>query len=132
MRGKTSIDYEFGLSSTFLCLFVLPFKPLSDMHWSFLWFTTFFKLYAAYQLFSYHRSCLLFGRCQPWTITLTGVLAIAGSWLILHSVIVTTLVFSLISAWWYIFLYSYPKVWQYPGSYSCNHFYSNTKLKANS
>ncbi|KAA8543247.1 hypothetical protein F0562_021258 [Nyssa sinensis] len=48
--------------------------------------------------------------CQPWTITLTGVLAITGSWLILHSVVVTAVVISLICAWWYIFLYTYPKV----------------------
>ncbi|KAL8092684.1 uncharacterized protein LOC141692607 isoform X1 [Apium graveolens] len=47
--------------------------------------------------------------CQPWTITLTGVLAITCSWLVLHSVVITGLVLSLISAWWYIFLYSYPK-----------------------
>lgn len=50
-------------------------------------------------------------RCQPWTITLTGVLAITGSWLILHSVVVTAIVLLLICTWWYIFLYSYPKVW---------------------
>ncbi|XP_065864352.1 uncharacterized protein [Euphorbia lathyris] len=49
--------------------------------------------------------------CQPWTITLTGVLAIAFSWLILQSVVVTTLVSLLISSWWYVFLYSYPKTY---------------------
>ncbi|KAH1258316.1 hypothetical protein HKD37_03G008041 [Glycine soja] len=48
--------------------------------------------------------------CQPWTIALTGVSIIAISWLILHSVIITSLISSLICAWWYIFLYSYPKV----------------------
>ncbi|KAL3531334.1 hypothetical protein ACH5RR_010656 [Cinchona calisaya] len=49
--------------------------------------------------------------CQPWTITLTGILVIAGSWLILHSAIVTAAVLSLICAWWYIFLYNYPKAY---------------------
>ncbi|CAK9151086.1 unnamed protein product [Ilex paraguariensis] len=49
--------------------------------------------------------------CQPWTITLTGVLMVTASWLVLHSVIVTTVVLSLICAWWYIFLYSYPKAY---------------------
>ncbi|KAF8392469.1 hypothetical protein HHK36_022811 [Tetracentron sinense] len=49
--------------------------------------------------------------CQPWTITLTGVLLIACSWVILHSVVVTTVVLSLICTWWYIFLYSYPKAY---------------------
>ncbi|KAG5514472.1 hypothetical protein RHGRI_035766 [Rhododendron griersonianum] len=49
--------------------------------------------------------------CQPWTITLTGVVAIASSWLILQSILVTAVVLSLICAWWYIFLYSYPKAY---------------------
>ncbi|KAL1225112.1 hypothetical protein V5N11_033526 [Cardamine amara subsp. amara] len=47
--------------------------------------------------------------CQPWTITLTGVSIVACSWAILHSVLVSSLAVGLISAWWYIFLYSYPK-----------------------
>lgn len=51
-----------------------------------------------------------FCRCQPWTITLTGVLAISFSWVILQSVLVTAIVGLLICSWWYIFLYSYPKV----------------------
>lgn len=49
--------------------------------------------------------------CQPWTITLTGVSVIACSWLVLHSIVVTVLASSLICAWWYIFLYSYPKAY---------------------
>ncbi|KAL6978533.1 hypothetical protein U1Q18_020201 [Sarracenia purpurea var. burkii] len=49
--------------------------------------------------------------CQPWTITLTGVLAITSSWLILQSVAITTIIICLICAWWYIFLYSYPKAY---------------------
>ncbi|XP_062020496.1 uncharacterized protein LOC133736904 [Rosa rugosa] len=49
--------------------------------------------------------------CQPWTITLTGVLVIAFSWLILHSVLATGVVVFLIGLWWYIFLYSYPKAY---------------------
>ncbi|KAF5731536.1 hypothetical protein HS088_TW18G00215 [Tripterygium wilfordii] len=49
--------------------------------------------------------------CQPWTITLTGVLVIACSWLVLHSFVVTTILSILICAWWYIFLYSYPKAY---------------------
>ncbi|XP_068653601.1 uncharacterized protein [Aristolochia californica] len=47
--------------------------------------------------------------CQPWSITLTGVLAITGSWALLHSAVVTAIVFSLICTWWYIFLYAYPQ-----------------------
>ncbi|KAJ8899284.1 hypothetical protein K2173_018258 [Erythroxylum novogranatense] len=48
--------------------------------------------------------------CQPWTITLTGLLAIVCSWLTLQSAVVTSMVTVLICSWWYIFLYSYPKV----------------------
>ncbi|CAH9112385.1 unnamed protein product [Cuscuta europaea] len=49
--------------------------------------------------------------CQPWTIVVTGILAITASWIVLHSGLVTAVVITLISAWWYIFLYSYPKVY---------------------
>ncbi|XP_073147581.1 uncharacterized protein [Henckelia pumila] len=49
--------------------------------------------------------------CQPWTITLTGIGIITCSWLVLHSLIVSGLVGALICAWWYIFLYSYPKAY---------------------
>ncbi|XP_057963925.1 uncharacterized protein LOC131155045 [Malania oleifera] len=49
--------------------------------------------------------------CQPWTITLTGVVVVACSWLILHSIMVTAVVLFLICTWWYIFLYSYPKAY---------------------
>ncbi|XP_042517835.1 uncharacterized protein LOC122091770 [Macadamia integrifolia] len=49
--------------------------------------------------------------CQPWTIMLTGASVIALSWLIMHSVVLTTVVLSLICAWWYIFLYAYPKAY---------------------
>ncbi|CAH2071912.1 unnamed protein product [Thlaspi arvense] len=47
--------------------------------------------------------------CQPWTIMLTGLSIVACSWTILHSVLVSSLAVGLIGAWWYIFLYSYPK-----------------------
>ncbi|MBA0560292.1 hypothetical protein Golob_017200 [Gossypium lobatum] len=49
--------------------------------------------------------------CQPWTITLTGLLVIACSWLILHSLVVTAFATLGICTWWYIFLYSYPKAY---------------------
>ncbi|CAI9107820.1 OLC1v1007283C1 [Oldenlandia corymbosa var. corymbosa] len=49
--------------------------------------------------------------CQPWTIVSTGMLLITGSWFVLHSVIVTSVVLSLICAWWYIFLVSYPQAY---------------------
>ncbi|XP_072989391.1 uncharacterized protein [Typha latifolia] len=49
--------------------------------------------------------------CQPWTILLTGVSVVACSWILVHSVVTSAAVFSLISAWWYIFLYLYPKAY---------------------
>ncbi|KAM3216799.1 hypothetical protein P3L10_026240 [Capsicum annuum] len=49
--------------------------------------------------------------CQPWTITLTGTLIISLSWLVLHSALATAVVMTIIGAWWYIFLYSYPKAY---------------------
>ncbi|KAK1437279.1 hypothetical protein QVD17_03069 [Tagetes erecta] len=49
--------------------------------------------------------------CQPWTITLTGASVVAGSWLILHNILATSLASILIGTWWYIFLYSYPKAY---------------------
>ncbi|KAD4584484.1 hypothetical protein E3N88_22085 [Mikania micrantha] len=50
--------------------------------------------------------------CQPWTITLTGASVVAGSWLILHNIFATSIASILIGTWWYIFLYSYPKIWK--------------------
>ncbi|XP_038887717.1 uncharacterized protein LOC120077773 [Benincasa hispida] len=49
--------------------------------------------------------------CQPWTITLTGLLVTSSSWVIIKSAAVTAVIFSLICLWWYIFLYSYPKAY---------------------
>ncbi|KAL6527653.1 hypothetical protein OROMI_029464 [Orobanche minor] len=47
--------------------------------------------------------------CQPWTILLTGIGIITGSWLIVNSIVFTSMVATLICLWWYIFLYSFPK-----------------------
>lgn len=49
--------------------------------------------------------------CQPWTISATGIGIVAGSWLALNSVVVTSAVAALICLWWYLFLYSYPKAY---------------------
>lgn len=48
--------------------------------------------------------------CQPWTILLSGAVAVACSWVLIHSALITGGVSFVICAWWYIFLYSYPKV----------------------
>ncbi len=42
--------------------------------------------------------------CQPWTIVLTGVIAVGLSWLLLHRLWITLPVGLVISAWWVLFL----------------------------
>ena len=42
--------------------------------------------------------------CQPWTILLTGVLAISGSWLVLNRLWVTIPIAVIVVAWWMLFL----------------------------
>ena len=49
------------------------------------------------------------GWCQPWSIILSGVTAISGSWLALHNIWLTAIVSSLVVAWWVYFLVLYPK-----------------------
>lgn len=49
--------------------------------------------------------------CQPWTILVTGASVSGVSWAVLRSIPVTAIVSSLIFAWWFIFLVSYPKAY---------------------
>ena len=50
--------------------------------------------------------------CQPWTIILTGVLAISGSWLVMHRFWVTIPVTLLVLAWWILFLVIAPAAYR--------------------
>jgi hypothetical protein len=50
--------------------------------------------------------------CQPWTIVLTGLIAIAGSWWLLHLIWITGLVFAAIAAWWLLFLVLVPRAYR--------------------
>jgi 4-hydroxybenzoate polyprenyltransferase len=50
--------------------------------------------------------------CQPWTIILTGIIIIAGSWLLLHSLWFTLPVSVLIVLWWIYFLILVPRYLQ--------------------
>lgn len=50
--------------------------------------------------------------CQPWSILLTGLAIIGGSWLLLHRVWVTGLVAVPILAWMGFFLLLYPRLMQ--------------------
>jgi hypothetical protein len=48
--------------------------------------------------------------CQPWTILLTGTIAIAGSWLLLQIWWLTTGVGLVVVAWWVLFLLIVPNI----------------------
>ncbi len=47
--------------------------------------------------------------CQPWSIVLTGVAIVGGSWLVLHRLWVSGLVAAPVLAWWVMFLVIYPR-----------------------
>ena len=46
--------------------------------------------------------------CQPWTILLTGVLAVAASWVLLQLRWLTLAVGVLVALWWGLFLVAVP------------------------
>lgn len=48
--------------------------------------------------------------CQPWSILLTGIVLIVGSWLLIKTVWVTVLVAIPVLAWMSYFLLIYPKL----------------------
>ena len=50
--------------------------------------------------------------CQPWSIALTGIGIISGSWLLLRTVWISLLVAIPILAWMGFFLLFYPKAMQ--------------------
>jgi hypothetical protein len=50
--------------------------------------------------------------CQPWSILLTGLAVVGGSWLLLHLWWITTGVSMVIGAWWLLFLVLMPAAWK--------------------
>jgi hypothetical protein len=48
--------------------------------------------------------------CQPWTIVLTGIIIITGSWLLFHTLWLTLPVAGLIVLWWTYFLIVVPRL----------------------
>ena len=50
--------------------------------------------------------------CQPWSILLTGVLAIAGSWFLLHRWWISAPVAVAVLAWWGLFLVVVPAAYR--------------------
>ena len=50
--------------------------------------------------------------CQPWSIVLTGIAAIAGSWLLLGRLWITVPCAALVLLWWWLFLVLVPAAWR--------------------
>ncbi|MEO1377194.1 MAG: DUF6737 family protein [Cyanobacteria bacterium J06635_10] len=48
--------------------------------------------------------------CQPWSILLTGITLITGSWLLFHKIWLTILVSIPLLTWMSFFLLIYPKL----------------------
>jgi hypothetical protein len=48
--------------------------------------------------------------CQPWTIILTGIIIIVGSWLLFQTIWLTVPVAILIVLWWTYFLIIVPRI----------------------
>ena len=42
--------------------------------------------------------------CQPWSILLTGLIAMVSSWMLLHRLWITVPASVLVLSWWYVFL----------------------------
>jgi hypothetical protein len=49
--------------------------------------------------------------CQPWSILLTGIAAVALSWLWLHRWWITGPVSAAVLVWWTLFLFLVPRAW---------------------
>jgi membrane protein YdbS with pleckstrin-like domain len=50
--------------------------------------------------------------CQPWSILLTGLAIVAGSWFVLHLWWLSTGVSLVIGVWWLLFLVLMPAAWK--------------------
>ena len=50
--------------------------------------------------------------CQPWSILLTGVVAIAGSWFVLGRLWITLPCAALVLLWWWLFLVLVPAAYR--------------------
>jgi membrane protein YdbS with pleckstrin-like domain len=50
--------------------------------------------------------------CQPWTILLTGIALVLGSWVLLRLWWITALLTMAVLAWWILFLILVPAAWR--------------------
>jgi len=48
--------------------------------------------------------------CQPWSILLTGILVISGSWQVTKNMWITGVISMQIIVWWTYFLIIWPKL----------------------
>lgn len=48
--------------------------------------------------------------CQPWSIILTGLIIIGGSWWLFHNIFISIFLSILIITWWIYFLILYPRL----------------------
>ncbi|MEQ9671693.1 DUF6737 family protein [Coleofasciculus sp. G2-EDA-02] len=48
--------------------------------------------------------------CQPWSILLTGVVIITGSWVLAKTLWITVIVTTPILVWWFYFLWLWPRL----------------------
>lgn len=53
--------------------------------------------------------------CQPWSILLTGVTIISGSWVVVKSIWITVLISLAILVWWAYFLVLLPEMIKHSG-----------------
>ena len=50
--------------------------------------------------------------CQPWSILLTGIAAVAGSWWLAHSFWLSGLIAGAVGLWWWLFLILVPAAYR--------------------
>ena len=58
--------------------------------------------------------------CQPWSILCTGIISILLSWLIFHILLITISITLLVFAWWVLFLYFVPNLYESSQTKSSN------------
>ena len=50
--------------------------------------------------------------CQPWSILLTGMVGMIGSWLLLHRLWLSLPIAAVVLVWWWLFLIVVPATYQ--------------------
>ena len=47
--------------------------------------------------------------CQPWSIITFGILFLLSSWIFFHNLLITSTLFLIVLAWWFLFLILVPR-----------------------